>query len=497
MNLVGMVTMVQKLRIFIDPLIKARYGPEICWTWRLLLTSIGYCWEEVPLDCSDCDIAYAIDIKKIKNFKLCVHFDENLWDERTALRLVDVGRYNGLSYPLLDGKHSPTPAFFISNGRIVCERDIILDVFWLITGQEEKYFPKDKHGFFDLSNTAYFKRGVFRLALASSIVCWVEDKLLTVGLSLPLPRWPANKQAAACLSHDVDYPEIKKWLEPLRVIRRLGLSGVSAAVSIITEKKSHWHFSSWVESEKKRGVRSAFYFSAVQGSLINFLLGTPDPFYDVTSEKLKQLFRYLTDEGFEIGLHASYNAYTSLDKFASERRILQESTGQKIHGNRHHYWHLNPNDIESTLMLHEQIGFKYDSSLAHEQYVGWRGSLSWPFFPFYQKERRELKTLQILPTWMDNQLFGYLKYNPGDRLETLRALIARTKKQGGCLVINIHSRVFDDILFPDWRKTYLWLVENLIERSDFWIGTPGEIADHWINRYNSIVHESRGLEEGS
>ena len=489
--------MMQKLKILIDPLIKARYGPEICWIWRLLLTSIGYSWEEISPDSSECDIAYVTDLEKIETCKLCVYADLNLWDQRSGLRLENVARFDRLSYPLFQGKHSPTPAFSVNNGQTVCERDIIFDAFWLITGQEERHWPKDKHGFFDLSGTTIFQKQVLRLALASSIACWVEKKLLTVGFSSPVPRWPANKRAAACLSHDVDYPAIKRWLEPIRIISRQGLSGFGAAVSVLAGKRTHWHFSSWVELEKKLNVRSAFYFAAVQGSIFKFAFGIPDPFYDVTSEQFKQLFRYLIEEGFEIGLHASYFAFTSLEKFKSEKEILQESTGLEILGNRHHYWHLNPDDVESTLLLHDQIGLEYDTSLTHEQYLGWRRGLSWPFFPFHEKRRREVKTLQLQTTWMDNHLFGHLEKNPGTRRENLQVFINKAAEQGGCLVVDIHGYVFDDTLFPGWRKTYRWLVENLIDRSDFWIATPGEIADHWIKRYNSIANESYGLEEGS
>lgn len=488
--------MAQKLKILIDPLIKDKYGPEVCWTWRLLLTSIGYGWEEVPQDSSEYDIAYFSDLEKIETCKLCVHADLNLWDQRSGLRLENVARFDRLSYPLFQCKHSPNPAFSVNNGQIECERDIIFDVFWLITGQEERHWPKDKHGFFELSTTAFFKKQVLRLALASGIGTWLEKRLLGFRFPSPFPRWPNKKQAAACLSHDVDYPQVKRLLEAIRIIGRQGLSGLRAALSVMVGEKTYWHFSSWVELEKKLNLRSAFYFAAVQGSIFKFAFGIPDPFYDVKSQKFRKLFKYLTDEGFEIGLHSSYLAFESGKKFANERQIFQQSTGQEIWGNRHHYWHLNPDDIESTLMLHEQIGFKYDSSLTHERYVGWRRGLTWPFFPFHQAERRQLKTLQISPTWMDDQLFGHLDHNPGDRLETLRGLIDTAAEHGGCLVINVHDYVFDDVLFPGWRKTYLWLIENLLNRSDFWIGTPGEIADHWIKRYNSLVHESHGLEEG-
>ncbi|MBA7710721.1 hypothetical protein ES703_119667 [subsurface metagenome] len=412
------------------------------------------------------------------------------------MRLENVQRYDGLSYLIFKGKQSSAPAFFVDDGRIVCERDIIFDIYWLVTGQEERQWPKDKHGFFDLSDNAFFRKDILRLALASSIGSWLEKKLLSLGFSKPIPRWPSDKRAAACLSHDVDYPEVKRLLEPVRIVARRGLPGLSAAVAVITGKRTHWHFSSWVETEKKLGVRSAFFFAAVQGSLLKFIFGTPDPFYDVKSQKFRELFSYLIDEGFEIGLHSSYHVFTSQEKFVRERELLQQNTGQEIWGNRHHYWHLNPDDVESTLMLHEQIGFKYDSSLTHERYLGWRRGLSWPFFPFNKKERRQLKTLQVSPTYMDNHLFGYLKHNPGNRRENIQTLIDTAAKQDGCLVVDIHDYVFDDTLFPGWSKTYFWLLERLVDRSDFWISTPGEIADHWISRYNSIVQESQGLEEG-
>ena len=486
----------QKVRVLIDPLIRDRYGPEICWTWRVLLTSIGFSWEEVPPDCLDGDIAYVTDLENNRTFRLCIRAEPVLWDQMPNLRLENVERTDTLSYPLFKGSHSAPSAFSVKDGRIACEKDIILDVFWLLTGQEEKHWPKDKHGFFDLSGTAFFQKQVPHLALASGIACWLEKQLVNLGFSIPTPRWPGNKRAAACLTHDVDYPEINRLLEPIRIIRRQGLSGVRAAASVIKGKRTHWHFSSWAELEKNLGVRSAFYFVARQGSLLRFALGIPDPFYDVRSERFRQLFRYLIDEGFEIGLHASYCAFESREKFAAEREVLQQASGQEICGNRHHYWHLNPDDLESTLLLHEQIGLQYDTSLTHERYLGWRRGLSWPFFPFHQKERRELKTLQVQTTWMDDHLFGHLKHNSGDRRKNLQALIDRAVEQGGCLVVDIHDYVFDDTLFPDWRETYLWLVENLIDRSDFWIGTPGQIAYHCMERYSSILDLSHGLREG-
>lgn len=488
--------MIPRLKILIDPIIKKRYGPEVCWTWRVVLSSIGYGWEEVRGGSREIDIAYVSDPDCRKTAKFYVHSDMNLWDRKASLKLKGVKRDDALSYPVYVGQTSRNLPGVTSEGQILCARDVIFDVFWLITGQEEGQMPKHRHGFIELSGTAFLEGHVLRNGLASGLIAWLERILRYIGHPTPLARWPYNRRAAACLTHDVDYPEVKRFLEPARIVARRGLSGLNIAKDVIVGKKNHWHFDSWMKLETELGVRSAFYFSAVRGSILRYLLGVPDPFYDVKSEMFRQLFRNLTDGGFEIGLHASYSAFKSKDKFLTERRILEEASGQEIKGNRHHYWHLNPADIESTLKMHEEIGLHYDTSLAHERYMGWRRAISMPFFPFHRAERRELKTLQIPTTWMDNQLFGYRNDNPGDREEILKDLIERTSDNGGCIVVDVHDYVFDDALFPGWRKTYSWFLGKVKQRGDFWIATPREVADHWLRRYSTVKSISDGLNEG-
>jgi hypothetical protein len=91
---------------------------------------------------------------------------------------------------------------------------------------------------------------------------------------------------------------------------------------------------------------------------------------------------------------------------------------------------------------------------------------------------------------MDAQLFGYRRDNPGDPLEILCGLADNAAEQGGCLLIEVHSYAFDEVLFPGWAKAYRWLWEYLMARSGFWIDTPNQIAHHWIKQHSSIeVHQ--------
>jgi hypothetical protein len=484
---------VQPITIAIDPHIKERFGPEVCWTWRLLLAGMGFPWKEVPLNVDRCDIAYTTDARHFTNCRLHVLANLEWWLGKANKRSAGVRQCAQWSHIVYEGEAPTSRILHSVDGRLVCERDIVFDVFWLATGQEERYWPRNQHGHFDLGATALQQEQALRLGLASGIGTELQKLLLTLGFAEPIPRWPLGKRAAACVSHDVDYPEVVRWLEPLRVLHRQGVMGLWPALSVVTGRRHHWHFRSWVELEQRLNIRAAFYFVARQGSLLQYAAGTPDSFYDVQSDRFRTLFKYLADEGCEIGLHASYHAFAGREKLATEKRVLENASGQSIVGNRHHYWHLNPDDPDSTLLIHEQIGLKYDTSLTHERYVGWRRGLSWPFFPFHQRERRELTTLQISTALMDDQLFGHRLDNPGERLEIWRALADTTALQGGCLLMDIHEYVFDDVLFPGWAKMHREFWEYLASRSDFWIDTPRKIASHWIDRHSSIVQASQGL----
>jgi hypothetical protein len=485
-----------KIRIAIDPRLTARYGSEIHWTWRLLLTGIGWAWEEVTLE-SACDVAFAVDQARAPQARFCICANPEAWAQPAACRLRSAECHNGAVHLVFEGETARQDPVQTSAGRVICQRDLIFDVFWLVTGQEEQHWPKDRHGFFDLTGTAMLREQALRQALASQISFWLEGTLLDLGCPPPMPRWPDGKRAAAGVGHDVDYPQVIRWLEPIRIVARQGMKGFSSALAVLVGQRSHWHFADWVAMEKRLQTRSAFYFVARQGSLLKYAAGTPDPFYDINSERYRRLFHDLSQEGFEVGLHTSYLAYQSQDMLFAEKHRLEEASDLPVTGNRHHYWHLNPDDIEDTLLLHEQVGFKYDSSLIHERYLGWRRGLSQPFFPFHQAQRRELKTLQIPVSWMDDHLFGHSTHNPGDRWELLRTLADRAAHQGGCLLIDVHDYVFDDVLFPRWADTYRRLWEYLLSRGDFWLGTPAQIADHWIARYQSLVQASRGLSRGT
>jgi hypothetical protein len=313
----------------------------------------------------------------------------------------------------------------------------------------------------------------------------------------PIPRWPGGATWAAAATHDVDYPEVLRWLEPLRIALRLGRGALSPAWQVFRGSRDHWHFENWIRAERGLGVRSAFYFVARKGSLARYALGTPDPFYDVTSWRFRELFRRIESEGFEVGLHASYRAGEDVHRLAGEKQVLEDALGHPLGGNRHHYWRLEPGNPERTLAMHGDVGLDYDCSLALEHHLGWRRGHSWPFRPYAPDRGTGVDTVQLSTAWMDDQVFSYAAINrigsDIERDERLRQLIGTAADSGGLLVTDIHEYVFDEELFPGWRSTYQRFWEAVCSDSDVWVASPGEVARHWIARAARIEQRSVGL----
>jgi hypothetical protein len=456
---------------------------------------MGWAWEQVPLQAA-CQVAYVRDPALAPNARLCIQADPRAWAQPAARQLQGLAQSAGLLHPVFAGQPALTELTSRAEGRVICQRDVIFDVFWLAAGLAERAGRRDAHGFFDLSDTPWQSARLLPQAPASHIRAWLERQLLDLEAAPPQPRWPQGKRAAVASGHDVDYPEVVRWLEPLRVLQRQGVRGLAPALDVLAGRRHHWQFRSWMDLEQALGLRSAFYFVPRQGSLVEYALGRPDSFYDVAAPRFQALLRMLVAEGWEVGLHASYHAYESWSRLAAEKARLEAACGRPVVGNRHHYWHLDPADPEATLRLHAQIGLEYDSSLIHNRYLGWRRGLAEPFYPFYPAERCELATLQVPIGWMDDQFFRFRADNPGDPATRLRELAQRVVELGGCFVVDVHEYVFDEALFPGWAALYRGICEYVAGRGDFWLATPAEIAAHWKARDHALRAASCGLELG-
>lgn len=480
------------VRVFVDPSLLERFSREIFSTWRYILVGAGIAWRQTAVPDEHCDVAFVCD-PGTSSAAVTITADPAKWARPRDLRFERLCTSGTITHPRFVGDVDGAGVLRRCDSRTEFRRDVVFDIFWLLTGQDEPQWPQYAHGFTDLSGAPLDRRRLLTVGVASQLACGIGDAIAQRTRVDAVPRWPGGKRAAAAGSHDVDYPEVVRWLEPARVLARRGVGRWREALSVATGSRHHWQFRDWLTLESALGFRSAFYFTVRQGSLAQRALGTPNPFYDVFAPHFRQLFVELRESGSEIGLHPSYSACEFDDAVEAEKARLEEAVGAEIAGSRHHYWRLLPSDPAATLRQHERAGLAYDASLSFDRHLGWRRASTWPFFPFDATLGRDLTTLQIPTGWMDDQLFGMTAFNPGDRTDLLLGLVETAASQGGCVLVDVHEYVYDEALFPGWAETYRRLFEHLVQRGDFWIATPAAIAQHWRQRDEDIRKQSAGL----
>jgi FemAB-related protein (PEP-CTERM system-associated) len=232
---------------------------------------------------------------------------------------------------------------------------------------------------------------------------------------------------------------------------------------------------------------------ARKGSLVQYATGTPDSFYNIRQPEFRQLFRRLREQGCEIGLHASFNAYRCVEQLRNEKQLLEEAAQVEVGGNRHHYWHLDPEAPHDTLLANEQAGLLYDSSLGFEFYPGYRRGICHPFRIYHPGERRELDIVELPPAWMDDHFDQRLVKNRiADPVAYARQLVNVARATGGVIVVDYHLRGMNEDFFPRYAAWLMQFVRDYLEGSVSF-HTSGELARMYETYEERLERRSQDL----
>ncbi|MDH7599231.1 MAG: hypothetical protein QHH07_06295 [Sedimentisphaerales bacterium] len=377
--------------------------------------------------------------------------------------------------------------------------DIIGAIARFITDKVNAGLPLqayDPHGRLLFAHSFQAKAGLATIPVVNLYISFLRE-LIAARLGLVgVPLWPSGKTCAIGLSHDVDVPEVYAVLQLPSYCRGKGLSWhlsvakrkAKAYLDWIrkVDPEQYWCFDQIMEEEAKRGFKSTFFFSAVSRAC-KWASGF-DVDYDITQPQYRQLFKRIKANGFEIGLHASYNACRSADILAAEKRRLEDVAETQVLGVRHHFWHLGT-DPEQTLAFHEQVGLAYDSSLAWRDSIGFRRSLALPFYPWWSSARRALSALQFPMFCMDAHVLLFDTPSREDPLARLKECTRIIRQTGGLGVIDWHNRTS----FPKggkyqtWGYAYLELLDYLASDPEIWVTDLGS-AYKWLESWLQKSH---------
>lgn len=361
--------------------------------------------------------------------------------------------------------------------------DIVFASFWLLTGAREPTYPRSPRDDLDLDASVLVRDRLLARPLVSLYADRIRVALESSGAQALPWAWENNeKRYAFALTHDVDYPEIIRPIEVVRVLASRRPGALKLAGRVAAGRSHFWTFHEWREIAGRAGTRSCFYFMARQGSLLQYAMGTPDDFYDVRTPRFQRLFAELRDEGCEIGLHASYHAHRNVAQLAREVERIAEAAQVDCAGNRHHYWHLDPDQPNETLRRHGEAGLKYDSSLGLEYYPGFRRGICHPFRVLHPGTRQILPTVQLPPAWMDDHFDRRLAKNKiADPDAAAAELLDVARQTRGLIIVDYHSRGMNAEFYPRYGRWLASFAERHFDRALRGM-TPREIHDAFVER---------------
>lgn len=257
-----------------------------------------------------------------------------------------------------------------------------------------------------------------------------------------------------CLTHDVDRVT-KSYHYITHDLINLRLTNIK---TIFLKEQPYWCFDEIMKIEDKYGVRSTFFF--LQESM-PFKFYSPKNWkislgkYKFFDPNISTIIKRLDSNGWEIGLHGSYNSYNDLELLKKEKNSLENVLGKSVIGIRQHYLNL---DIPYTWKLQKKAGFLYDSSFGVKNNVGFpKGK----YFPFIDSESGML----IIPlTVMDGYLFK-ISNSIDHAWKICLRIIDEAEKNRAVLTILWHQRVFNEREFPGYSFIYKKIIQECKRRN--------------------------------
>jgi hypothetical protein len=318
---------------------------------------------------------------------------------------------------------------------------------------------------------------------------WAAERRVELAATTPLePLWPDGRRFAVCLTHDVDF--VSRSATPSQAVRsmrtalagtagsprehlvRLARPGVRLARAVnggISSAPVTDTLELSVEIEKERGVGASYFFTIYPGgasSRYDCVYELTDPCrFRGTRQRIGDVLGTLAAEGFDVGLHGSYNSALEDGMLAREKEALERGTGLQVTTTRQHFLHW---DVRTTPRLQEAAGLSADSTLGFNRNLGFRAGTCLPFHHF-DLERDERLNLLEVPLVVND---GPLLRNDGLELDVelargaVRGLIDKVAEVGGVATILFHPNSLE-------RTEFLELFRDSI---DYGLGRGGWFA---------------------
>jgi hypothetical protein len=291
------------------------------------------------------------------------------------------------------------------------------------------------------------------------------------------PLWPKPHNFALALTHDIDIanrslPGSLKLMLNKQLPGGLPALGDSMLASLGFADNPYHQVSQWIKLENERGIKSTYFIFAGPRQHIS------DPKYRLG--KMQWAINELKANGNELALHSSIGDYTG-GKLPESKREFQDCIAGEVTGVRPHYMSAQFPDYWRAAA---SLGFKYSSALGFDRDVGFLRGIDLPIIPFDLASGRAIEIVEIPIAIMDCGLIGKETANSDSAFERGRALIDRTAKSGGLVVLDWHQRTLYERDYPGWGGLCFRLVDYAKSSGAIFV-SMAEIARNALSRFRS------------
>jgi hypothetical protein len=362
--------------------------------------------------------------------------------------------------------------------------DLIASAFYFLSCWEETVIPdRDRHGRFP-----YARSLAAQLDLPENIVDIYLD-LFIVLLNLAgdgrwprveIPTWEGNVPFIACLTHDVDEirksrlgrlkfvwdhltrPEVGHRHTPVCERARFALT------TLLSHHDPYWTFPALAEMEQQFGFTASYFFQAGGRN--------GGARYSLSEPRIRRFVRDLLEDGFEAGLHGTYQSAFDEEKFLQEKAALAAVINEEPVGHRQHYLRM---DYAATLPIYERAALGYDATLGYAEQEGYRNQFSYPYRPYHHEADRPYRFLELPTVIMDAALGGYRELLAAQAWQVIEKWLERTCARRGCITLLWHNPW--DGIFPGYFDLYPRILTWIHDHGG--LGLAGrDVLRQWVAR---------------
>lgn len=325
---------------------------------------------------------------------------------------------------------------------------------------------------------------------------WIIDSGL---LLVEIPPRPSGYNFTVCLTHDVDFINIRDHKIDRSVI---GFMGRALFPNRLRDSRSrivwqrllrNWRAvlslpavylglcrDVWFDIDRymelENGLDPTYFFIPIKGHPGN-ASGKTAPHWRAAHydpNDYQSLIDDLKEQGSEIGIHG-IDAWQDSQDGARERQIMSSISRENCVGIRMHWLYFS---TKSPRLL-EESGYNYDSTIGYNEAIGFRSGTTQVFcLPGTSK------VFELPLNVMDTALFYPDRMNlpEAEALDVCKGVINALKNYGGVITINWHTRS----LSPErnWDSFYIELLD-MLKNEKVWFANA-KSAVHWYSRRRLI-----------